>query len=46
LKKILKVGIYGYLISEGHEDYNLKMDELIRISSKLFKSVSRLLHSK
>ena len=45
-KIILRVGIYGDLISEGYEDYNLKMDELIRISSKLFKSVSRLLHSK
>ena len=38
--KILSAGIYDVLISEDYKDYNLKKDELCRISSELFKSVS------
>ena len=38
--KILSAGIYDILISDDYEEYNLKKDEICRLSSDLFKSVS------
>ena len=38
--KILSAGIYDVLISDDYEEYNLKKDEICRLSSDLFKSVS------
>ena len=38
--KILSAGIYDVLISEDYENYNLKKNDICRMSSDVFKVVS------